>query len=76
MPNRAALRNPVRPKILQAVMNGVTSAARLVEVVDAGTSGHVHHHIKELTAAGWLTSPKRGVFVFFDRARMRWQLFR
>jgi DNA-binding transcriptional ArsR family regulator len=58
----AALGNPVRLKILQAVLNGVTSAARLVEEVDAGTSGQVYHHLKELTAAGWLSSPKRGVF--------------
>ncbi|MDD0857293.1 winged helix-turn-helix domain-containing protein [Arthrobacter alpinus] len=58
----AALGNPIRLKILQAVLNGSTSAALLAEEIDAGTSGQVYHHLKELTAAGWLTSPKRGLF--------------
>lgn len=58
----SALGNPVRLRILQAVLNGSTSAAALAEEVDAGTSGQVYHHLKELTASGWLTSPRRGVF--------------
>jgi DNA-binding transcriptional ArsR family regulator len=57
-----ALGNPVRLRILHAVLHGTTSAAQLGEEVDAGTSGQVYHHLKELTATGWLTSPKRGVF--------------
>ncbi len=61
-PRLTALGNPVRLRILQAVMHGITSAARLAEEVDAGTSGQVYHHLKELTATGWLSSPKRGVF--------------
>ena len=58
----AALGNPVRLRILHSVLHGVSSAARLTEDVDAGTSGQIYHHLKELTSAGWLTSPKRGVF--------------
>lgn len=58
----AALGNPVRLRIVQAVLRGVNSAAGLVEEVDAGTSGQVYHHLKELTAHGWLSSPRRGVF--------------
>lgn len=58
----AALGNPIRLRILQAVLNGSTSAAQLAEEIDAGTSGQVYHHLKELTAVGWLASPKRGLF--------------
>lgn len=58
----AALGNPIRLRILQAVLNGSTSAAQLLEETDAGTSGQVYHHLKELTATGWLTSARRGVF--------------
>ena len=58
----AALGNPVRLRILHSVIHGVTSAAGLMEEVDAGTSGQIYHHLKELTSAGWLASPKRGVF--------------
>ncbi len=57
-----ALGSPVRLRILQAVLRGVTTATALVEELDAGTSGQVYHHLKELTAAGWLVSPRRGVF--------------
>ncbi|WGW13270.1 winged helix-turn-helix domain-containing protein [Saxibacter everestensis] len=58
----AALGNPVRLRILHAVMHGANSAARIAEEVEVGTSGQVYHHLKELTAAGWLSSPKRGHF--------------
>lgn len=58
----AALGHPVRLQILRAVLHGITTAATLAEEVDAGTSGQVYHHLKELTATGWLSSPKRGVF--------------
>ncbi len=59
----AALGSPVRLRIMQAALRGVTSAVALAEEVDAGTSGQVYHHLKELTATGWLVSPKRGVFL-------------
>lgn len=58
----AALGHPVRVRILHAVLHGVNSAAELVDVLEAGTSGQIYHHVKELTAAGWLSSPRRGVF--------------
>lgn len=58
----AALGSPVRLRILQAVLAGVVSASALVEELGEGTSGQVYHHLKELTAAGWLVSPRRGVF--------------
>ncbi|MBU4214719.1 MAG: helix-turn-helix domain-containing protein [Actinobacteria bacterium] len=57
-----ALASPVRLRILQAVLRGVTTATALVEELGAGTSGQAYHHLRELTAAGWLVSPRRGVF--------------
>lgn len=58
----SALGNVLRLNILQAVLHGTTRVAALVEELESGTSGQVYHHLKELTAAGWLTSPKRGEF--------------
>ena len=58
----AALGSSLRLRILQAVLRGTTSAGALVDELDAGTSGQIYHHLKELTAAGWLASPRRGAF--------------
>lgn len=58
----AALGHPVRLQILHAVLHGTVTVAALVEALESGTSGQVYHHLKELTAAGWLTSGKRGVY--------------
>lgn len=58
----AALGHPVRLKILQAVLSGETTVAQLVEKLDAGTSGQVYHHLKELTSSGWLAPAKRGTY--------------
>ncbi|MBM7827039.1 ArsR/SmtB family transcription factor [Microbacterium aurum] len=58
----AALGHPVRLQILHAVLHGTVTVAALVEALESGTSGQVYHHLKELTAAGWLASSKRGVY--------------
>jgi DNA-binding transcriptional ArsR family regulator len=56
----AALGHPIRLQILQAVLHGDTTVAQLVEKLDAGTSGQIYHHLKELTSSGWLASSRRG----------------
>ncbi len=58
----AALGHPVRLRLLGAVLRGVDTAARLVDEMEAGTSGQVYHHLKDLSSAGWLSSPRRGVY--------------
>lgn len=58
----AALGHPVRLQILHAVLHGTVTVAALVETLESGTSGQAYHHLKELTAAGWLISSKRGVY--------------
>lgn len=55
-----ALSHPVRLRLLQQVLNGTTTTAELAEGVEMGTTGQLHHHLRALTAAGWLTSTGRG----------------
>jgi len=56
----AALGHPVRLTLLQRILTGTTETAQLVTGEDLGTSGQLHHHLRALVAAGWLTSPRRG----------------
>lgn len=55
-----ALSHPVRLRLLQRVLNGATSTAELAEDESLGTTGQLHHHLRALVAAGWLTSTGRG----------------
>lgn len=57
-----ALGHPVRLAILHAVLHGTVTPSGLVEALDSGTSGQVYHHLKELTAMGWLAPAGRGVY--------------
>src|SRR5690606_18106539 len=49
-----ALGHPVRLRLLQRVLGGATTVAELVDTDGVGTSGQVYHHLRQLTAAGWL----------------------
>ena len=55
-----ALSHPVRLRLLQRVLNGVTTTAELSEDAALGTTGQLHHHLRALVAAGWLQSIGRG----------------
>jgi DNA-binding transcriptional ArsR family regulator len=55
-----ALSHPVRLRLLQRVLNGTATTAELAEDVTLGTTGQLHHHLRALVAAGWLTSTGRG----------------
>ncbi|MGY4719986.1 ArsR/SmtB family transcription factor [Naumannella cuiyingiana] len=55
-----ALGNPVRLRILHAVLAGARSTAELGAIDGLGTSGQLHHHLRTLVAAGWLQSLSRG----------------
>lgn len=57
-----ALGHPVRLQILREVLRGTNTVAALVESLETGTSGQMYHHLKELTANGWLASERRGVY--------------
>ncbi len=55
-----ALSHPVRLRLLQRVLTGTTTTAELAEDETLGTTGQLHHHLRALVAAGWLTSTGRG----------------
>ncbi|MBA8794161.1 DNA-binding transcriptional ArsR family regulator [Friedmanniella endophytica] len=56
----AALGHPVRLRLLLAVLRGHRTAAALAELDGMGTTGQVYHHVRALTAAGWLSAAGRG----------------
>ncbi|MFI0241675.1 ArsR family transcriptional regulator [Streptomyces sp. NPDC016845] len=56
----AALGHALRLRLLREVLGGRTSATELAELDDVGTSGQIYHHLRQLTAAGWLRSAGRG----------------
>jgi DNA-binding transcriptional ArsR family regulator len=55
-----ALSHPIRLRLLQQVLNGTATTAELAEDETLGTTGQLHHHLRALVAAGWLTSTGRG----------------
>jgi DNA-binding transcriptional ArsR family regulator len=61
-PRLAALGHPVRLAILRAVLGGTGEASALQQAAGAATAGQFYHHLRELTAAGWLVPQKRGVY--------------
>ena len=58
-----ALSHPARLTVLRLVLSGVRSTADLIEQAALGTTGQLHHHLRQLVAAGWLTLVKRGEYV-------------
>lgn len=59
----AALGNPTRLAILNAVLAGIDSVAALVAHVDVGSTGQAYHHVNQLVANGWLAQSSRGHYV-------------
>lgn len=57
-----ALAHPVRLRLLEEVTRGVRTTAELGALEGLGTSGQLHHHLRQLVAAGWLRSTNRGVY--------------
>ncbi|MFF2778677.1 ArsR/SmtB family transcription factor [Streptomyces sp. NPDC058052] len=50
----AALGHPVRLRLLREILGGRRTVAELSELADLGTTGQIYHHLRQLTAAGWL----------------------
>lgn len=61
-PRLAALAHPVRLAILRAALAGTGEASALQQAAGAATAGQFYHHLRELTAAGWLVAERRGVY--------------
>ncbi|MBB5480588.1 ArsR/SmtB family transcription factor [Micromonospora parathelypteridis] len=56
----SALAHPVRLRLLREVLGGRQSTSELAEIEELGTTGQLHHHLRQITAAGWLRSVGRG----------------
>lgn len=56
----AALGHPLRLCILRAVLDGKQTTQDLQEQPDLSGAGKLYHHLRELQAAGWLTTLSRG----------------
>ena len=57
-----ALAHPVRLRLLREVLAGHTATADLAALPGLGTTGQLHHHLRQLTAAGWLRTTARGTY--------------
>jgi hypothetical protein len=55
-----ALAHPVRLRLLREILGGRHGTGELAEIEGLGTTGQLHHHLRQLTAAGWLRSAGRG----------------
>lgn len=58
----AALGSPVRLRLLREILDGRRTAAALAELDGLGTTGQIYHHLRQLTATGWLHSLDRGSY--------------
>ncbi|GAA2684250.1 helix-turn-helix domain-containing protein [Streptomyces lunalinharesii] len=56
----AALGQPVRLRLLREILGGRCTAAELTGLDGTGTTGQIYHHLRQLTAAGWLRTAVRG----------------
>lgn len=58
----AALGHPVRLELLRHVLRGISATADLALIDSLGTTGQLHHHLRELRATGWLRQAGRGSY--------------
>lgn len=58
----AALGHPVRLELMRHIMSGVHATAELAEIASLGTTGQLHHHLRQLVAAGWVRQSGRGSY--------------
>lgn len=56
----AALGHPVRLELLRHILAGTSSTAELTDVAALGTTGQLHHHLRQLVATGWVRQIGRG----------------
>ncbi|MEU1005654.1 ArsR/SmtB family transcription factor [Streptomyces tibetensis] len=56
----AALGHPVRLRLLREILGGRRTAAELAALDEVGTTGQIYHHLRQLTATGWLHTTGRG----------------
>lgn len=57
-----ALAHPVRLELLRQVLLGVRTTAALADTHTLGSTGQLHHHLRQLVAGGWLRHSGRGSY--------------
>lgn len=58
----SALGHPGRLELIRHILSGVRSTAELSEIASLGTTGKLHHHLRQLVAAGWVRQSGRGSY--------------
>lgn len=61
-PSLAALGHPVRLTLLRAALDGQREVGALAAAAGVGTTGQLYHHLRELSATGWLQAERRGAW--------------
>lgn len=58
----SALGHPVRLEIVRRLLLGARALQDLQQIPGLGTSGQLHHHLRELRAAGLVVQPRRNAY--------------
>ncbi len=58
----AALGHPARLNLLRHILNGARTTSELADALADGTSGQLHHHLRQLIATGWVRQAGRGLY--------------
>ena len=58
----AALGHPVRIELLRQILAGRHTTAELATIEGLGTTGQLHHHLRQLVAVGWVRQSGRGSY--------------
>lgn len=59
-PTFASLGHPVRLELLRHILSGMSTTAELAATESLGTTGQLHHHLRQLVAGGWVRQSGRG----------------
>lgn len=63
----AALGHPVRLEILRRLLLGARTLADLQQIPGTGTTGQIHHHLRELRSAGLVVAARNDFSVVAER---------
>lgn len=58
----AALGHPVRLELLRHIVSGTHTTSELAGMDELGTTGQLHHHLRQLVSAGWVRQSGRGSY--------------
>lgn len=61
-PAFAALAHPVRLELVRQVLRGTRTTSALAAEERLGSTGQLHHHLRQLISAGWLHQSGRGTY--------------